>query len=147
LQALENRLTPSTNALTTSNLVDVTSAPTALAAPTAGPQVVTIEIDGMLRLDSGGAEQATSFKIDDVASLSLSGDQGETCLEIRFHKSIALEVAGHTETADIQRRRASRRGPRVRRRGHAGGRDHHAADQPWRPAPAARGAHGQLPRP
>ncbi|HZY87803.1 MAG TPA: hypothetical protein VFE78_23405 [Gemmataceae bacterium] len=71
VEALENRLTPSTSALTASNLLDVTSAPIALAAPTAGPQEFMFELDGMVRLSSGGAEQTASFKIEDVVSLNL----------------------------------------------------------------------------
>jgi hypothetical protein len=83
VEPLEDRLTPCVgcNNLTLNNLLDVTSAPTALAPPTAGPQVALFA-DGGVRLASGGAEQAASFKFMDVLSLQKPPGQGETSIKI-----------------------------------------------------------------
>jgi len=73
VERLEDRLTPclGCNNLTLNHLLDVTSAPIAIAPPDAGPQV-TLFCDGAVRLASGDAEKETSFKIEGVASLNLS---------------------------------------------------------------------------
>jgi hypothetical protein len=84
-----------------SNVLDVTSAPTALAPPDAGPQVA-IFCDGSVRVASGGAEQAASFTIEDVASLNLPPGQGETSIKIDFDEQIPLTLAGASVSAEIK---------------------------------------------
>src|SRR5262249_41093152 len=103
VELLENRLTPcfGCNNLTLSNLLDVTSAPIALASPTAGPQVA-IFADGSVRLASGGAEQEVPFKFEDVASLNLPHGQGETSFKFDFSREVDLTLAGATESAEIK---------------------------------------------
>jgi len=104
LEPLENRLTPclGCNNLTLTNVLDVTFAPIALAATDAGPQDVMLELDGMVRLASGGAEQAAGFTIEEVASLKLPPGQGETSIKIDFTKLVDQTLAGATESAEIK---------------------------------------------
>ena len=82
VEPLEDRLTPCMACpnLTLSHVLDVTSAPIALAPPDAGPQVAVFA-DGSVRVASGGAEQAASFKIEDVATLKVPPGQGETSIK------------------------------------------------------------------
>src|SRR5262249_4444290 len=103
VEPLEDRLTPCMACpnLTLSHVLDVTSAPIALASPTAGPQVA-IFADGSVRLASGGAERAASFTIEDVASLNFPPGQGETSIKIDFDKAVDLPLAGATESAEIK---------------------------------------------
>jgi hypothetical protein len=103
VEPLEDRLTPCMACpnLTLSHVIDVTSAPSALAPPDAGPQVA-IFCDGSVRIASGGAEQAASFEIKDVASLSLSPGQGETSIKIHFDEPIPLTLAGASVSAEIK---------------------------------------------
>jgi hypothetical protein len=103
LERLEDRLTPcfGCNNLTLSNVLDVTSAPIALAPPDAGPQV-GIFCDGSVRIASGGAEQAATFEIKDVASLDLQPGQGETSIKFHFDEPIPLTLAGASVSAEIK---------------------------------------------
>jgi hypothetical protein len=100
LEALENRLTPAWF-LMTSGLVDVTSAPIALTAPAPAPQQFKVELDGMVRLADGGVEQEASFRLEDVASLSLAPGQDEASLKFEFDESGALTFAGRKDKWDV----------------------------------------------
>jgi hypothetical protein len=101
VEPLEHRLTPAWF-LMTSNLLDATSAPIALTAQPPGPQVFTLEIDGTLHLASGSAEQEASFKLADVASLTLGPGEGQTSFKVAFDESTDLTLAGATESAEIK---------------------------------------------
>jgi hypothetical protein len=74
VELLEGRLTPcmGCNDVPLNHLLGVTSARVALAAPAAGAEQVVLEVDRTLHLAGGSAEQAASFKIEDVASLTLA---------------------------------------------------------------------------
>jgi hypothetical protein len=100
---LEARLTPCVgcNDFTLSNVLDVTSAPIALSPADAEPQMALF-CDGSVRLASGGAEEETSFTIEDVASLNLPASDGETSIKIDFVKVVDLTLAGATESAEIK---------------------------------------------
>ena len=102
LEALENRLTPAWF-LMTSNLLDVTSAPMALTTPAPAPQEFKLELDGMVRLARGRAAQEASFKIEDVASLSLAPGQSEASVEVAFEEGIPdSPLLGGKASADIK---------------------------------------------
>ena len=104
LEALENRLTPAWF-LMTSNLLDVTSAPIALTTHAAAPQEFKLELDGMVRLASGGAAQEASFKVDEVGTLSLAPGEAETSIKIDFGESVALAIGkfhGVEDSAQIK---------------------------------------------
>jgi hypothetical protein len=103
VETLENRLTPSTVALTTSTLLDVTSAPIALTAFPPGPSTVMLEIDGTLHLASGSAEQAVSFTIKkDVAGVVLGPRDRQTSFKVDFDESTDLTLAGSKESIILQ---------------------------------------------
>jgi hypothetical protein len=70
-----------------------------LTAPTAGPQEVTLEIDGILHLNSGSVEKTASFTIDDVATLNLSPGEAQTSFKVEFFDILKTKLH---ETAQIQ---------------------------------------------
>jgi len=107
VEALEDRITPIIAVLGGSSL-GVTSAAIALPPPTPGPQevilMVVLDIDGTMHIgsDTAGAGGEKTFTIEDVASLTLGPGEGETSVKVPFDESIALTLAGATESAEIK---------------------------------------------